>query len=163
MFNLDNTGIFKPRLFRYIFCVTVSNNCCLSIKNKDSPGHRAREVVEIGGSQAQVELRSLEGKSSSSVGRWWKSLLSTKSPKDKAAVTCRGASSRSGQKLSRVSVRKSCDRKPDSTSARTCWHAAGLTHPPMDDRTASWLKSNDPVKWGLTLLNRVNWEWQAHT
>jgi len=20
---------------------------------------------------------------------------------------------------------------------------------------------NDPVKWGLTLLNRVNWEWQA--
>ena len=84
-----------------------------------------------------MELWSLEGKSSSSVGRWC--LLSTKSPKDKAAMTCRGASSRSGQKLSRVSVRKSCDRKPDSTSARMCWHAAGLTHPPMDDRTASWL------------------------
>ena len=26
----------------------------------------------------------------------------------------------------------------------------------------SWrLLMNDPVKWGLTLLNRVNWEWQA--
>ena len=90
--NLDNPRTFTPCAAQLCTLCSMSTSCqspWCQYKNrvgKTYPGHRAGKSAEMSGSQAQVE-GSLGGKFLSSVGRWWKSLLSTKTPKDKACRT----------------------------------------------------------------------------